>query len=42
MANTIEAFNKMYASADSRLIPQVKKFQDLGIRADQISLEERL
>ncbi|MDR2779453.1 MAG: DNA recombination protein RmuC [Puniceicoccales bacterium] len=42
LANTIEAFNKMRASADSRLIPQAKKFQKLGIGSEEISILEQL
>ncbi|MDR1432835.1 MAG: DNA recombination protein RmuC [Puniceicoccales bacterium] len=31
LANSVDAFNKMRASADSRLMPQAKKFHDLGM-----------
>jgi hypothetical protein len=41
VAYTVEAFNKMHASADSRLIPQAKRFQELGIGIEEISILEK-
>ncbi|MDR1233054.1 MAG: DNA recombination protein RmuC [Puniceicoccales bacterium] len=38
LANTVEAFNKMRTSADSRLVPQGKRFQELGIGSEEISI----
>lgn len=42
LANSVDAFNKMRASADSRLIPQAKKFQDLGLGSAPIGVVEKI
>jgi DNA recombination protein RmuC len=42
LANSVDAFNRMRASADSRLLPQAKKFQNLGIGSDEISVIKRI
>jgi DNA anti-recombination protein RmuC len=40
LAKTIEAFNKMHASANSRLIRQAQRFQKLEIGTEEISVRE--
>ncbi|MDR1401879.1 MAG: DNA recombination protein RmuC [Puniceicoccales bacterium] len=38
LASSVEAFNKMRASAESRLIPQAKRFRELGIGMGEIGV----
>jgi DNA recombination protein RmuC len=39
---SVDAFNKMRSSADLRLIPQAKRFQELGIGTDEITIMESI
>jgi DNA recombination protein RmuC len=42
LANSVDSFNKMRTSAVSRLLPQARRFQDLGIGTDEIIIAPKL